>query len=56
MLKNIALAGIFAVVSVVSLNPLAVRVARSNPAQSLTTPVTSPVMKGFGPCGAMACH
>jgi hypothetical protein len=45
MIKNIALAGIFAVVSIVSFKPATVNAAPS------VASVGAPVLKGWTPCG-----
>jgi hypothetical protein len=52
MLKKIALVGIFAVISVVSLNSTRVSAAQSSTRTSI---VGAPVMKGLRACGAFGC-
>jgi hypothetical protein len=54
MLKKIALAGIFAVVSIISFGSSTVVAARA--AEMATPFVGTPIMKGISPCGALRCH
>jgi hypothetical protein len=54
MLKKIALAGIFAVASLLTLGTSN---ASTPVGESLSTIPAAPVVRGFGPCGAMGgCH
>ena len=50
MLKKIALAGIFAVASIVSFKPATVNAKTSNPGRAS---IATPVMQGF--CGCFKC-